>query len=58
VVTLRVWTCRWNRRRFAFVDDAGLIVREARVTSEPEALIAFFATSGMAKDGLVSRHAC
>ena len=30
------------------VDDAGMIVREARVVSEPEALVAFFGTCGMA----------
>jgi transposase len=29
------------------VDTAGLIVREARVASEPEALVAFFRASGM-----------
>lgn len=29
------------------VDDAGRIVREARVASEPEALVAFFAACGM-----------
>lgn len=29
------------------VDDAGRIVREARAASEPEALVAFFRTSGM-----------
>src|SRR5947199_4803876 len=29
------------------VDDAGRIVREARVSSEPEALVAFFRASGM-----------
>jgi transposase len=32
------------------VDDAGLIVREARTVSEPEALVAFFRASGMAMD--------
>jgi transposase len=30
------------------IDDTGLIVREARTASEPEALIAFFGASGMA----------
>ena len=30
------------------VDDTGLIVREARIASEPDALIAFFRASGMA----------
>jgi len=30
------------------VDDTGLIVREARIASEPEALVAFFRASGMA----------
>ena len=29
------------------IDDTGLIVREARIASEPEALIAFFRASGM-----------
>ena len=29
------------------VDDVGRVVREARVVSEPEALVAFFAASGM-----------
>jgi transposase len=32
------------------VDDAGVIVREARAASEPEALIAFFEASGMAME--------
>jgi len=30
------------------IDDNGLIVREARIASEPEALVAFFRASGMA----------
>ena len=30
------------------VDDTGLIVREARAASEPEALVAFFRASGIA----------
>ena len=29
------------------IDDTGLIVREARIASQPEALIAFFRASGM-----------
>ena len=29
------------------VDDAGMVVREARAASEPEALVAFFETYGM-----------
>jgi transposase len=39
------------------VDDAGLIVREARAVSEPEALVAFFRTAGMAMErvGLCQR---
>ena len=32
------------------VDEAGLIVREARVASDPEALIAFFDAIGMAME--------
>jgi hypothetical protein len=32
------------------VDEAGRIVREARVASEPEVLVAFFGTSGMAME--------
>jgi transposase len=31
-------------------DDAGLIVREARTASEPEALVASFRASGMAME--------
>jgi transposase len=30
------------------IDDTGLIVREARTASEPEALVAFFRASGIA----------
>ena len=30
------------------IDDTGLIVREARIASEPEALVAFFRAFGMA----------
>ena len=30
------------------IDDTGLIVREARAASEPEALVAFFRASGIA----------
>ena len=33
------------------VDAAGRIVREARVASEPEALVAFFEACGMAMEG-------
>ena len=39
------------------VDDAGLIVREARTASEPEALVAFFRASGMAMER-VGLEAC
>jgi len=39
------------------VDDAGKIVREARVASEPEALIAVFAECGM-KMERVGLEAC
>ena len=40
------------------VDEAGLIVREARVASDPEALIAFFKATGMAMERVgLSRHA-
>ena len=39
------------------VDDAGLIVREARVASEPEALVAFFEASGMTMER-VGLEAC
>jgi transposase len=39
------------------VDDAGLIVREARAVSEPEALVAFFRTAGMAMER-VGLEAC
>jgi hypothetical protein len=39
------------------VDDAGVIVREARAASEPEALIAFFEASGMAMER-VGLEAC
>ena len=33
------------------VEDTGGIVREARVASEPEMLMGFFASLGMADDG-------
>jgi transposase len=39
------------------MDDAGRIVREARVASEPDALVAFFAACGMALDR-VGLEAC
>ena len=39
------------------VDDAGLIVREARVASEPEALVAFFRACGMGMER-VGLEAC
>src|SRR3954464_13740440 len=39
------------------VDDAGRIVREARVSSEPEALVAFFRACGM-KMERVGLEAC
>src|SRR5712672_2538542 len=39
------------------VDDAGQIVHEARAASEPEALVAFFRTVGMAMERVASRHA-
>src|SRR3954452_19123596 len=39
------------------VDDAGRIVREARVSSEPEALVAFFRASGMTMER-VGLEAC
>jgi transposase len=39
------------------VDEAGLIVREARVASDPEALIAFFRATGMAMER-VGLEAC
>jgi transposase len=39
------------------VDEAGRIVREARVASEPEVLVAFFGTSGMAMER-VGLEAC
>lgn len=46
--TLPGWTYRWKMIAICIVDDAGLIVREARTVSEPEALVAFFEASGMA----------
>ena len=39
------------------VDDAGRIVREARVASEPEALVAFFRACGMGMER-VGLEAC
>jgi len=39
------------------VDDSGRIVREARVASEPEALVAFFGACGMSM-GRVGMEAC
>ena len=39
------------------VDGAGKIVREARVASEPEALVAFFGACGMAMER-VGLEAC
>lgn len=39
------------------VDDAGLIVREARAVSEPEALVAYFGACGMAMER-VGLEAC
>jgi transposase len=39
------------------VDDAGLIVREARAASEPEALVAFFSACGMTMER-VGLEAC
>lgn len=39
------------------VDDAGVIVREARAVSEPEALVAFFRAAGMAMER-VGLEAC
>lgn len=39
------------------VDDAGLIVREARAVSDPEALVAFFRAAGMAMER-VGLEAC
>ena len=39
------------------VDDTGRIVREARVASEPEALVTFFAACGMAMER-VGLEAC
>ena len=39
------------------VDEAGRIVREARIASEPEALVAFFRASGMAMER-VGLEAC
>jgi len=39
------------------VDDAGKIVREARVASEPEALVAFFGACGMTMER-VGLEAC
>jgi transposase len=38
------------------VDEAGGIVREARVASEPDALVAFFDALGMTMGGLGLRH--
>ena len=40
-------TCRWNRAACAWWMRAGRIVREARVASEPEALVTFFAQRGL-----------
>ena len=41
------WTCRW-KTAICIINDTGLIVREARTASEPEALVAFFRASGIA----------
>ena len=47
-------TCHWNTRVCALSDRAGKIVREAKVASEPEALIGWFGSLGfgLARIGL------
>ena len=42
--------CRWKASSVCVVDATGRIVREAKVASEPEALIAWFAGLGLAPD--------
>ena len=44
----------WNSSSVCVVDAQGKIVREAKVASEPEALVAFFASL---PDGIVLRPA-
>jgi transposase len=55
--TLPGWTCRWKRPAICVIDEAGRIVREGRVGSEPETLVAFFRASGMAMER-VGLEAC
>ena len=40
-------TCHWNSSSVCVVDASGKIVREAKVASEPEALIAWFGALGL-----------
>ncbi len=45
---MRRSTCRWKARAWCVVDASGRIVREAKVVSEPAALIAWFREIGLA----------
>ena len=40
-------TCLWNNSSVCVVDEGGKIVREAKVASEPVALIAWFKSLGV-----------
>ncbi len=41
-------TCRWNCRAYALWIPQGKILKEAKVASEPDALVEFFETPGFA----------
>ena len=41
-------TCHWNGRTVCVVDAQGKIVKEAKILSEPAALVAFFEALGFA----------
>ena len=45
--TMQESTCHWNTQAVCVVDGSGKIVREAKVASEPEALIGWFGSLGL-----------
>jgi transposase len=55
--TLPGWTVSLEETAVCIVDETGRIVREARVVSQPEALVAFFRASEMTMK-LVGLEAC